>query len=224
MPFTRPSMNARLPGKVVRLSSTSVQRVEAHTIQRELSLCPNATIYAFEPQPKQAEKLRERFKENERIYIFENAVGDVETYRTLNIAERNASSSLLPVTDFGLMAAPFASAKQQIEVSTVSLDHWYMRLEDPPSTIDLIKIDTQGFEKYVISGGGSVLQKTRYVILEAAFRPVYEGQALYEDLVLMMKDHLFSIQAVGAGYFNRASGDLIEVDILFEKREGVDLS
>lgn len=188
-----------------------------NTVRRVLETCPDATVFAFEPQPELFKQMQERYRDNEKVHIYTCGVGASSGRMQLHISERAQASSFLPASNFGLRAVPFAAEKAVSEIEVVTLDEWHSNLEEPPTTIDLIKVDTQGFEKYVIAGGQQVFQKTAFVIMEAAFRAVYEGQAVYEELILLMENMGFSVKAVEAGYVNRDSGELVEVNVLFEK-------
>ncbi len=188
-----------------------------NTVAHVLEICPAARVFAFEPQPDQATRIKERFSDNERVKINSCGVGASNARMQLHLSSRRQSSSLLPLSNFGLEAEPFAQEEAVLDIDVITLDDWYHSLESPPKTLDLIKVDTQGFEKFVIAGGQQVFSKASYVIMEASFRPVYQGQTVYDDLVPLVKNAGFAVKAVAAGYYNRVNGELIEVDILFER-------
>ena len=188
-----------------------------NTVARVLRICPDATVFAFEPLPELFSQLQGRFRDNRRVNLYTCGVGASSGRMQMHIASRRQSSSFLSVTDLGLQAVPFAREEGVLEIEIVALDEWYNDLKEPPVTFDLIKVDVQGFEKYVIAGGQSVFQKTTFVILEAPFRAVYEGQAVHDELIALMKKMGFAARTVEAGYANHDDGELIEVNVLFEK-------
>jgi len=188
-----------------------------NTVQHVLNFCPEAQVFAFEPQADLAESSRRRFARNPGVTIYSAGVGAKNGTMNLYVSSRRQSSSLLKLSDFGREAAPFAVEEQLTAVEIVTLDHWYQSLKNPPIAVDLIKLDTQGFESFVIAGGRQVFSKTALVIMEAAFRPLYQKQSVYDEVVPQLKNLGFAIKAVAAGYYNRLSGELIEVDVLFER-------
>jgi hypothetical protein len=46
----------------------------------------------------------------------------------------------------------------------------------------LIKIDAQGAEREILRGGMLVISAARLVLIEMTFRPLYAGQALFNDV------------------------------------------
>jgi hypothetical protein len=50
------------------------------------------------------------------------------------------------------------------------------------SSIDLLKIDVQGFEASVLRGAREVLQRTRFLLIECNVASHYEGDSLFPEL------------------------------------------
>jgi len=65
-----------------------------------------------------------------------------------------------------------------IEIESDTLDNILANLVN----ISLLKIDVQGYEKYVISGAKEVLKRTKYLLIEVIFHSHYEGDILYPEL------------------------------------------
>jgi FkbM family methyltransferase len=188
-----------------------------NTIQKIVDVSPKATVFAFEPQPQLAKLINERFRSNSQITVYPCGVGAAKGTLQMHISDQPETSSFLPVTEFGRKSAPFAESNNLITADIISLDEWYAALPAPLEIIDLIKIDTQGFERFVVEGGQQVLSRTRYLMVEAAFKPVYENQLPFDALIGLLRKIGYDLEAVAAGYWDRNNGQLIEVDILLKR-------
>ena len=84
---------------------------------------------------------------------------------------------------------------------------------------NLLKIDVQGFELEVLKSAESLLARFRWIYAECSFVPLYEGQALAEEIVAWLASRGFRL----AGRFNpshaRLDGKLLQADLLFENSE-----
>lgn len=65
-----------------------------------------------------------------------------------------------------------------------------IRLDDlfPNGTFDLIKIDTQGSELDIISGGLKICSRAKGVLLEVSITRYNEGAPLYDEVIKFMSD------------------------------------
>ena len=188
-----------------------------NTVGAVLDLCPSATVYAFEPQLDQAMSISSRFSMNPNVHVCPLGIGSDQRKLPLHVTQRKQCSSFLRTSGLGMRVAPFAREETTLESEIISLDYWYSTLKMPPTCIDLIKVDTQGFEKEIIAGGKLVFSKTACVILETGLHAIYEGEAVYEELLPLMKEMGFIVTAVAPSYFNSEDFGLVQVDILFQR-------
>src|SRR5229473_2133012 len=58
-------------------------------------------------------------------------------------------------------------------------------------TIDLLKLDCQGYEGNVLLGANEMLKRggIRSIYTEVSFRAIYQGQALFEDICRELSSH-----------------------------------
>ena len=83
---------------------------------------------------------------------------------------------------------------------------------------DFIKIDTQGSELDIISGGRNICGKSKAILLEVAVSSYNDGAPLYEEVVRYMQD--FGYDAVDViGDSRYPDGTIFQMDILFLNRE-----
>jgi len=88
--------------------------------------------------------------------------------------------------------------------------------ESSPNKIDLIKIDVQGAEHFVITGATKTLQITSMIWIEVSFKPLYEGSLLFDDIVSMLNTEGFKLMELEPVYRSR-EGELLQSDALFLK-------
>lgn len=95
-----------------------------------------------------------------------------------------------------------------------------VRLDDlftSDTYFDLIKIDTQGSELDIISGGLDLCRKSSGILLEVSLVPYNENSPLYEDVLdFMQKINYIPICEIGYGH-HPITRELIQKDILFLK-------
>ena len=77
--------------------------------------------------------------------------------------------------------------REMVEVSTV--DEFMARLELP--ALDLLKVDTQGFDLAVLKGAGGALAngRIRAVLVELNFVRMYQGQASAQEITEYLAQH-----------------------------------
>lgn len=90
-----------------------------------------------------------------------------------------------------------------------------IRLDDlfePQSEFDLIKIDTQGSELDIISGGLELCKKAKGILLEVSLTQYNEGAPLYDEVISFMENLNFKPVAILDEARNHGSH---QQDILF---------
>jgi len=81
----------------------------------------------------------------------------------------------------------------------------------------LLKVDTQGYEAPVLDGAGDLLREFAMIQLELSFVPLYEGQALYAELVARLSALCFEWYGVDAAFVDPRTGRMLQVDGLFAR-------
>jgi FkbM family methyltransferase len=180
---------------------------------------PEARIYTFEP-------LSEPFQELERwadaqppgqVTAFNVALGDTEgTVEILHCVDASPSSSLLESTAVQRTLYPFTANQVRIPVTLKTLDHF---LEDGSIHLVpdlLIKLDVQGYEDRVIRGGQATFRQARACVLEVGLDPLYERQADFQELLLLLSELGFRYAGNLDQVYAR-DGHVVYIDALFVK-------
>ena len=145
-------------------------------------------IYAFEPSTKTFEILKSK-KFGERIFLYNKALGKKRQNREFINYNRHTLSSFLPLDsdEENRFREEAVNNKEIVEVETIDGFLQHENIGD----VDLLKIDTQGFDLEVLLGARNALQSgaIRNVLIELNFVRMYEGQCSPEDIVSILKEN-----------------------------------
>jgi len=179
---------------------------------------PLANLYCFEPLPDAYKKLSEWANtQDKRVKVFNNALGESHgSTRMFYHSHYSLSSSLLKTTETCENLYPFTEKQNPISVELTTLDKVISGLSEPLTPEILIKLDVQGYEDRVIRGGPETFRKAKACILEVCLEQLYENQASFKDLFLLLND----LGYVYRGNLNQAysdKGNVISIDAVFAK-------
>jgi FkbM family methyltransferase len=142
------------------------------------------------------------------------AVGARAGVLTINVAGNSLSSSVLPILDRHVHAAPHSRYVATEEVPATTVDYLVARHGlDPART--LLKLDVQGYEVPALTGAAGTLDGLAAVRTEMSLVPLYEGQALMPDLLAHLDAHGFELWLVDPGFVDPATGRPLQVDGVF---------
>jgi hypothetical protein len=80
-----------------------------------------------------------------------------------------------------------------------------------------LKVDVQGYELEVLQGAVESLADVLAVECELSLAPLYEGQALFADLVEWLRAPGFVLVGLESVHFDARSGELLQVNGLFTR-------
>jgi len=176
---------------------------------------PQASIYPFEPDPEAAEKLKKNLPKTHLNNLRVLALGDFCGNTTFNINTDSQVNSILALGASRKEAFPSSTVRDKITVAIATLDSIFENV-DLTSPI-LVKIDVQGFEDKVLLGGASFLKTVHWIIVEVSFTSLYVGEAGFTDIIDLLKENGFSFVRPLNVHYSPKTGEIIEMDALFEK-------
>lgn len=128
----------------------------------------------FEPNPHVFTDLKACLRDRPGVHLHNIAVGDQPGDLTLHVTHESTSSSLLPASDMrAKWCGPDAGIVSEIPVPVMPLDS----MIPAGSVVDLLKVDVEGFERQVLTGGLETLKRTRAVLIEMHFESHWQGDA-----------------------------------------------
>jgi FkbM family methyltransferase len=145
------------------------------------------------------------------------ALGAKSAKMNINIAGNLASSSILPMGQAHIDAAPYTKYVGQEEVSIVPLDsvaQAYFKSNENT----MLKIDTQGFELEVLLGSQALLSRVKSIVLELSLVELYGKQPLWTELIDWLDERGFKIFAISQSFVDPSDFKTLSVDGVFVRK------
>jgi FkbM family methyltransferase len=142
------------------------------------------------------------------------AVSDAVGTVTMNVSGNSVSSSVLPMLDRHADAAPASRYVSTEQVPATTVDD-LLRRHGLTAETTLLKIDVQGYEKSVLDGAVQALPRIAGVKTELSLVPLYDGQALFTDIVAYLAGHGLELWDVEPGFTDPKTRRLLQLDGLF---------
>jgi len=183
---------------------------KGQSIDRYKKLFKNPIIHSFEPNAKEVEKIKKKYENDEQLFLNNVAIGEKPGSLEFNINAISSHSSfknLIPNTTWikkRSQLAKIQSEKYTIEkilTKIITLDDYAKK--NNINDVDILKIDTQGYEDKVLQGAQQLLknEKIKMIQLELIFSEIYEKPLQIFDVekfLIANNYKLFSISNGGS--------------------------
>lgn len=174
---------------------------------------PQAAIYSFEPLHDTFQELNKNLKTVPSFHAFNTGLGDRNGTETIFHNSFSPTSSILPMTDLHKKLYP-KSASATPETIAIK------RLDDMQDELDLsgnvlVKLDVQGYEDKVLSGGAEVIANAKVLITEVSFVALYENQPLFDDIYQIVRKLGLTYAGSRERHYSKETGELIYEDAIF---------
>ena len=133
----------------------------------------------------------------------------------MNLNEFTPSSSFLKMNESHTTSFTYA-------VNTTQCNIQVKRLDDIASSLNLtvpflVKIDVQGFEDKVLSGGLETIKNAAIIIVEVSFKELYENQPLFDKIYQTVTKLGFNYSGNFEQLLSPATNEILQADALFIK-------
>ena len=161
------------------------------------NLLPEATIYAFEPEPSTYKKLSAKVKGCRNVKTYNEALNDISEEVSFYVSQNGEdtggtfSSSLLKPKEH-LNVCPHIKFEKQIKVKAINLDDWAKK--NNVEKIDFMWIDMQGAEFKVLQAAPMILKTVSVIFSEVSLIEMYEGVPLYDKFKSWLKTEGFEVK------------------------------
>src|SRR5271157_1335866 len=180
------------------------------------TILPEARIYSFEPVPENYQKLVKNLAKAPHFRAFHTALGDQRGEMNFWKSDFAASSSALPMAELHKDTFPHTSHATAIKVPVARLDDYLAAMELEASV--LLKLDAQGFEYKVLQGGSETLRKVNFILSEVSYRPLYEGQILFDQIYACLSEQGYEYAGNFDSLISPADGTILQSDALFVRK------
>jgi FkbM family methyltransferase len=172
-------------------------------------------LVLVEAIPDLAEKLRARYAGTSGISVVSAALSDKNGEAQFEINRSDVSSSLLPIdprntTWFGRDL----TVARTVQVPTMTLPA--LMDEQGLETVDLLKLDLQGAERFVLTGGEGVLERVRVIYTEIFFEQLYVGAWLFSEMNEFLAGCGFKLCGL-SNIVHASDGDLVQANATFRR-------
>ena len=144
------------------------------------------------------------------------ALGDTDGQVTIN---RSAESDMSSTLDFNAEMAELLDSSHFVAQESVPqrrLDGLFNDFADTGGRA-MLKIDTQGSERFVLDGAAGVLEQIALIQIELSIFEIYDGETSYREMI----DHLGALGYHPVlfipGYFNKRTARLLQMDGVFAR-------
>lgn len=172
-------------------------------------------IVLVEAIPDLAEKLRARYSSKPGVSVVSAALSDRNGEASFEINQSDASSSLLPIDPrntawFGRELR----VARTLPVPTITLPA--LMEEQGLRTVDLLKLDIQGAERFALTGGESVLERVQVIYTEVFFEQLYAGAWIFSETTQFLAGRGFKLCGL-SNIVHARDGDLVQANATFRR-------
>lgn len=170
------------------------------TVEFYRDIYPNASIYSFEPIPKTFGELEQKCAGMKNVNAFNIAFGEKKESMQIQVVKDETSVVNSLSDKFQDNLKSDSESYETVNIQVERLDDFVKQNEI--EKIDLLKIDTEGYEVQVLNGAADLLAsgKVSAIICEAGFMRSNPRNTYFGDINDILEKHgyaLFGIYEMG---------------------------
>ena len=197
---------------------------KGQSIEKYLKIFDNPTIHSFEPVKSEFDIMQRKFKDNKNIILNNFAIGDKNEKKNINVTTKTGGSSfnkINPGTRWIKIRSKIHGVNEENyvkrieEVQIVTLD-FYCKKHNI-NTIDLLKIDTQGYEDKVLIGSSELMKqnKIKAITTEIMHDNNYGKSFSFSDIEKYLLPNNFRMVLIQNTHNNLFYGILFSSDVVY---------
>lgn len=154
-----------------------------------VAINPSATVFAFEPHPLTFEKLAANSDAHGKLHPFNYAVGDKPGHQMLY--DRRFSSGTMHASILREVIEDIHKAESSgYAVNVITLDEFIE--EKGVARVDLLKIDTEGYELNVLKGGAKAIHAGVFSAIQFEFNEMnIVSRVFFRDFMEVLPQYEF---------------------------------
>ena len=184
---------------------------KGQSIEKYLKIFEKPIIHSFEPVKTEFDYMYKKFKNNKNIFLNNFALGDKTEEKEFNVTAKTSTSSFNKInlaTDWlkvrsqqnNVSKEGYVTSVQKVNV--IKLDDY--RKDNNISVIDLVKIDTQGYEDKVLEGSLNSIKtnKIKAIVTEIIFDNTYSRYFSFSDIEKFIIPYNFRMVGIDVPHNN----------------------
>ena len=206
---------------------------QGQSIERFRKIFPKCVIHSFEPIKNEFEMLRNKYSNDEKIKINNHAIGDEVGRKKFYITASTGNSSFNRVNkntswikkrSIQNNTSIEKYIKEIVEVNVNTLDQ-YCDI-NKIKKIDILKIDTQGYEDKILAGSKNILKNNiiNFIELEIMFDNVYEKYLSFSDIEKYLLPNQFRFSAIRTYNENLFQGLVFFADVMYINTKNIKIN
>ena len=197
---------------------------KGQSIERFKKIFPDSLIHAFEPNTFEYEILKNKYRDDKKIILNNFAVGDKKETKSFYITAKSGSSSFNKINlnsewlkkrskQFNTSTSGYTKSIEKVNI--ITLDEYCKK--NNLNNIDILKIDTQGYEDKVLKGCENIFKNNivSFVEVEIMFDDVYEKYLTFSDLEKNLLPYDFRFCAITTANNNLFEGLVFFADLVY---------
>ena len=181
-------------------------------------------IHSFEPNKAVFDIMHSKFKEDNNVFCNNFALGNKIETRDFNITDAPGKSSFYNLNtnkdwyaNKNKRYTTFVASKQKVKVSTLDDYIDTKKIKE----IDLLKMDTQGYEEKILEGSIGALKNNsiKIIIAEIIFNDVYEKYFLFSDIEKHLIPNNFRLVGIEVNNNNIFEGTAFGADLYYMNKK-----
>ena len=176
----------------------------------------NGRIVSFEPVNKSFQELLITIKNDKNWTALNYALGNSDGTTLINIAGNSVSSSILDMLPSHINHRPVSKYVDKELININKLDTIFESIVKV-NDINLLKIDTQGFEYNILEGASYSLSRIKGIQLEMSLEPLYDKEKSMCEMIDYLLNKGFKLMSIEPGSVDLENGQMFQVDGIFIK-------
>lgn len=200
---------------------------KGQSIKRYKKLFKNSIIHSFEPNIDEINNLKKEYNNKKEIFLNNYAVGEKEGNLEFNINAASGHSSfydLIPNTTWIKKRSRTIKIESQdytikkVSADIITLDNYAEK--NKIKSIDILKIDTQGYEDKVLEGARNLLKnnKIKLIQVELIFSEIYKKSLQIYDIEKTLGPNGYKLFSISNGG-SLISNYIFQVDLIYISSE-----
>lgn len=158
----------------------------------------NTEVFSFEPTPDLFNNLLTKYRYNKKVHLFSLAFSDRDGLHSFYTSDFSATNSILKPNvnkylELEHKLSDVLVKSKEININATRFDNWYVNNMNC-RIIEIMKIDTQGFDFNVIAGGIiSISKYVKIIIVELQFQKFYLNAVPFYKIFEILYKHNFTL-------------------------------